>query len=83
MVRKMLWTDTSRIYILNVTAYYSNLQNKCKQIVKNTYLLWHVYATPNNPSSCLILALSVYLFAEMGLTIDGLEVTQLDSYFYQ
>lgn len=43
-------------------------KSKTDQTGRNRDRLWHVYATPNNPATCPILALATYIFANPGLT---------------
>ena len=43
-------------------------RSKTDQTGRNRDQLWHVYATPNNPATCPILALATYIFANPGLT---------------
>lgn len=46
-------------------------KTKCDQTGKNSDQLWHLYATPNNPSTCQVLSLSHYLFPNPGVMLDG------------
>ena len=43
-------------------------KSKTDQTGRNRDQLWHVYATPNNPATCPVLALAMYIFANPGLT---------------
>jgi hypothetical protein len=38
------------------------------QTGRNSNQVWHVYATPNNPCVCSVLALATYIFANPSLT---------------
>lgn len=43
-------------------------KSKTDQTGRNRDQLWHVYATPNNPATCPVLALATYIFTNPGLT---------------
>ena len=43
-------------------------KSKTDQTGRNRDQLWHVYATPNSPATCPVLALATYIFANPGLT---------------
>ena len=43
-------------------------KSKTDQTGRNSDQVWHVYATPDKPATCPVLALATYLFANPGLT---------------
>jgi hypothetical protein len=43
-------------------------KSKTDQTGRNSDQVWHVYATPNKPATCPVLALVTYVFANPGLT---------------
>ena len=43
-------------------------KSKTDQTGRNSDQVWHVYATPNNPYVCPVLALATYIFANPSLT---------------
>ncbi len=43
-------------------------KSKTDQMGRNSDQVWHVYATPNNPYVCPLLALATYIFANPSLT---------------
>ncbi len=43
-------------------------KSKTDQTGRNKDQVWHVYATPDNPAPCPVLALACYIFANPGLT---------------
>ena len=43
------------------------VKNKIDQMGRNSDQVWHVYAMPNNPCVCPILALAIYKFANPSL----------------
>jgi hypothetical protein len=54
-------------------------KSKTDQTGRNRDQLWHVYATPNNPATCPVLALATYIFANPGLTQRNFEDDSQDS----
>ena len=44
---------------------------KTDQLGKRSDAIWHVYATPNSPSTCCHLALARYLFANPGILLNN------------
>ena len=56
-------------------------KKKTDQTGRNSDQVWHVYATPDKPAICPVLALSTYVFANPGLTnienfteLEGMEI---------
>ncbi len=46
---------------------------------RNRDQVWHVYATPNNPGVCPVLALATYIFANPSITnVDNFTKTNED-----
>ena len=43
-------------------------KSKTDQTGRNSDQVWHVYATPDKPATCPVLALATYVFANPGLT---------------
>ena len=43
-------------------------KSKTDQTGRTSNQVWHVYATPDKPATCPVLALATYLFANPGLT---------------
>jgi hypothetical protein len=43
-------------------------KSKTDQTGRNSAQVWHVYATPDKPATCPVLALATYVFANPGLT---------------
>jgi hypothetical protein len=64
-------SHVENIYFDNDCLVFQFAKTKCDQTGKNADQLWHVYATPNNPVTCPVLALARYLFANPGVMIDG------------
>ena len=46
-------------------------RTKTDQLGKRSDAIWHVYATPNSPSTCCHLALACYLFANPGILLNN------------
>ena len=46
-------------------------RTKTDQLGKRSDAIWHVYATPNSPSTCCHLALARYLFANPGILLNN------------
>ena len=61
----------SHIYWSNDSLVFHFAKNKLDQTGKNTDQVWHVYATPDNPCTCPILALACYLFSNPGVLTDA------------
>ena len=61
----------SHIYWSNDSLVFHFAKTKSDQTGKNTDQVWHVYATPENPCTCPILALACYLFSNPGVLTDG------------
>jgi hypothetical protein len=56
-------------------------KSKADQMGRNSNQVWHVYATPNNPCVCPILALATYIFANPSLTnVENFTETDKDGY---
>ena len=49
-------------------ASYFVLQKQTDQTGRNKDQVWHVYATPNNPTTCPVLAFACYIFSNPGIT---------------
>ena len=43
-------------------------KSKTDQAGRNKDQVWHVYAIPNNPITCPVLALACYIFSNPGIT---------------
>jgi len=54
------WEDDSLVFRF--------AKSKTDQTGRNTNQVWHVYATPDKPATCPILALATYVFSDPGLT---------------
>jgi hypothetical protein len=54
-------------------------KSKTDQTGRNRVQLWHVYANPNNPATCPVLALVTYIFANPGLTQRNFKDDSADS----
>jgi len=54
-------------------------KSKTDQTGRNSNQVWHVYATPDKPATCPVLALATYVFANPGLTnVDNFTETDED-----
>ena len=54
-------------------------KSKTDQTGRNSDQVWHVYATPDKPATCPVLALATYVFANPGLTnVDNFTETDED-----
>ena len=58
----LLWTEDALGFHFPCT--------KTDQLGKRSDAIWHVYATPNSPSTCCHLALARYLFANPGILLN-------------
>ena len=67
----MVDSHIENVYFDNDCLVFQFAKTKYDQIGKNQDKLWHVYATPNNPTTCPVLSLSRYLFANPGVMIEG------------
>jgi hypothetical protein len=54
------WEDDSLVFRF--------AKSKTDQTGRNTNQVWHVYATPDKPATCPVLALATYVFSNPGLT---------------
>jgi hypothetical protein len=64
-------SHVENVYFENDCLVFQFAKTKCDQTGKNADQLWHEYATPNNPTTCPVLSLSCYLFANPGVMIEG------------
>jgi hypothetical protein len=54
------------------------VKTKGDQTGRNKDQKWHVYATPDNPTTCPVLAMACYLFANPGILSSSTSVTDVD-----
>ena len=58
----MAWLEN----IVYAHLYHITWEDDC--LVFHLAQVWHVYATPNNPTTCPVLALACYIFSNPGIT---------------
>jgi len=64
------WEDDSLVFRF--------AKSKSDQTGRNTNQVWHVYASPDKPATCPVLALATYLFSNPGLTDVCGDVDDMD-----
>ncbi|KAL3775170.1 hypothetical protein HJC23_000313 [Cyclotella cryptica] len=62
--------DMDSHFATDLSQFMTGMKRTTDQLGKRSDAIWHVYATPNSPSTCCHLALARYLFANPGILLN-------------